>query len=58
MPGWTAAQSAEFETGIRIAGVALTVAAGALVGVGIARGRRGARGAAPASLDSPRLEQT
>jgi MFS family permease len=56
-PGWTTAQSAEFETGIRIAGVALTAAAGALVGVGIARGRRGAHGAAQASLDSPHLEQ-
>ena len=53
-PDWSAAQSHEFEAGIRIAGAALTVVAGALVGFGIARGRRVA---AEASVDSPLLEQ-
>ena len=46
VPDWSAAQSAQFEAGIRIAGVTLTVVAGALVGFGIARGRQGAAGRA------------
>ncbi len=37
---WTSAQTAEFEHAILIAGVALTIAAGALVAWGVARTRR------------------
>ncbi|KRC49604.1 multidrug transporter [Leifsonia sp. Root227] len=48
---WTAAQAAEFGDAVTIAGVTLTVLAGALVGWGIARSRRGAE-PAPARVDA------
>jgi len=41
-PGWSAHQTAEFRQGVTISGLALTAAAAALVGWGIARSRRGA----------------
>ncbi len=41
--GWSARQTAQFETGITIAGLALTVVAAALVTGGIARGRAAVR---------------
>jgi len=48
---WTSAQAAEFGDAVTIAGVTLTVLAGALVGWGIARSRRGAE-AATAPVDA------
>ncbi|UOE44066.1 MFS transporter [Agromyces larvae] len=41
--GWSAAQTAQFRTGVTVAGLALTALAGALVAWGVARARRGAR---------------
>jgi len=41
-PGWSAHQTAEFRQGVTISGLALTAAAAALGGWGIARSRRGA----------------
>ena len=47
---WSAQQTAQFREAVRIAGLALTVAAAALVGWGIVRARRGANGQARASV--------
>jgi MFS family permease len=49
---WTVGQTAQFQDGITIAGLTLTVVAAALVGFGIVRSRRGASGRATTSLDA------
>ena len=49
---WTAGQTAQFQDGITIAGLTLTVVAAALVGFGIVRSRRGASDRATTSLDA------
>ncbi|QEO15684.1 MFS transporter [Agromyces intestinalis] len=41
--GWSAAQTAQFRTGVTVAGLVLTALAGALVAWGVARGRRARR---------------
>jgi MFS family permease len=48
---WTAAQSAQFEQGTMIAGLALTAGAAVLVGFGFVRSRRGTTGDATACVD-------
>jgi MFS family permease len=53
---WTPAQTGQFEEGIMIAGVALTVVAAALVGFGIVRTRRASSARVSDSAGDPRPE--
>ena len=51
-PHWTSSQRSQFETGILIAGLALTAIAAALVGFGIAHSRRAVDGPAAVFTDN------
>lgn len=53
---WSARQTAEFREALTVAGLALTLAAAALVGWGIGRARRGALGERPGPVDGTAVE--